>query len=93
MVPNHDLVPIALDYVDGFQFENFVNAFFAAQYGTNFVPLGGVHDGGADGIFVGVSEDATGRVLQSSIREAIENKVRDTLAALAKSGRNVRQLI
>ena len=44
-----EIVTIALDNVSGDDFENFANQFFAALEGHDFKPLGGIHDGGADG--------------------------------------------
>lgn len=45
---NHHLVEIALGRADPTSFEKFCQAFFAALTGTEFVPLGGHHDGGAE---------------------------------------------
>jgi hypothetical protein len=42
------LTEIALEYVDGSAFELFFRAFGAEVFGTTFIPLGGIHDGGAD---------------------------------------------
>lgn len=46
---NLQLVEIALDRVGGDTFEHFVNAFYPTIAGEGFCPLGGMHDGGADG--------------------------------------------
>jgi hypothetical protein len=37
MAINHELVPTALERVDGTGFENFSNAFFAALLGADFL--------------------------------------------------------
>jgi hypothetical protein len=51
-----DVVTIALERVEGTPFEDFVQAFYPAVSGSTYVPLGGTHDGGADGFFeTGVS--------------------------------------
>jgi hypothetical protein len=52
-----ELVRIALDRVDGFPFERFVNNFYPAIAGREFVPLGGVKDKGADAYLASVHED------------------------------------
>jgi hypothetical protein len=46
---NNKLVPIALEEVDTANFERFGQAFYGAIIGRAFVPLGGMHDGGAEG--------------------------------------------
>jgi hypothetical protein len=43
------LVAIALDAVDTTNFEKFAQTFYGAIQDREFVPLGGVHDGGAEG--------------------------------------------
>lgn len=93
MAVNHEIVPSTLSRADGTTFENFANAFFSALLGADFVPLGGMHDGGADAYLVGVTEDERGRFLQSSIRADHRPKISETLKALKKGGREVKQLI
>jgi hypothetical protein len=93
MAVNHEIVPGTLSRADGTTFENFANAFFSALLDADFVPLGGVHDGGADGYLVGVTEDKKGRFLQSSVKADHRPKISETLKALKKGGREVKQLI
>ena len=45
---DHRLVGIALAHVSAQDFESFVNAFLPPILGPDFIPMGGVHDGGAD---------------------------------------------
>jgi len=45
-----DLANIALEHSEGFPFESFVNSFMSCIRGASFIPMGGVHDGGADGL-------------------------------------------
>ncbi len=45
-----ELIEIALDKAEGFPFERFAIDFLSVVEGKSFVPLGGVHDGGADGV-------------------------------------------
>ena len=46
-----DLIEIALDKVEGFAFERFAQDFLSVLEGRSFVPVGGVKDGGADGLY------------------------------------------
>ena len=55
---DHHLVEIALQRTDGISFEKFSQAFFGALTGAEFVPLGGVHDGGAEAFTEGVVSEA-----------------------------------
>lgn len=89
---DHELIPLALQRADGTTFENFANAFFSALIGQQFVPLGGMHDGGADGYIDGIAEGKNGVFLQSSIRPDFTTKIRQCLTALSKSGRTPSQL-
>ena len=45
-----DLVQIALDRTEGSAFECFAQDFLSVLEGKDFIPVGGVGDGGADGI-------------------------------------------
>jgi hypothetical protein len=92
MAINHEAVPMAFERIDGTGFENFSNAFFAALLGADFIPLGGMHDGGADAFLADISTDQKGRFLQSTIRPDHRTKIRLTLDSLAKSGRTVTTL-
>lgn len=97
---DHRLVEIALSRVGGSDFERFVNALLAATTGVEYVPLGGVHDGGADGFFssgVYRARPAEGEVisdsfLQASIQADHRRKIRDTVKRLRESGRHPRML-
>lgn len=85
-----DLVTVALERVAGKHFEEFVNAFYPAISGASYVPLGGLHDGGADGFFdSGLSEvrGKQGAFLQASIQEDHRVKIRETVKRLRKFGR------
>lgn len=46
-----DLIEIALEKVEGFAFERFAQDFLSALEGRSFVPVGGINDGGADGLY------------------------------------------
>ncbi|MCY7288707.1 MAG: hypothetical protein LH624_10785, partial [Cryobacterium sp.] len=89
-----DLVTIALDRADGNSFELFVNQFYPAIAGANFVPLGGFKDGGADAYEAPVHEDETRahRFYQASIESDHEGKIRRTVARLREFGRSPKSL-
>jgi hypothetical protein len=91
-----DLVKIALDKAEGFQFERFVNDFYPSIIGAKFVPVGGVHDGGVDA-FAGspVHEEVGAPTVfyQASIQEDFRGQVRHTVKRLRESGRDPRHLV
>lgn len=91
-----DLVKIALDKVEGFQFERFVHDFYSALVGASFVPLGGLHDGGADGFDGGSVCEEVGTptaFYQVSIQEDYRAKIRHTVGRLREVGRDPRTLV
>ncbi|MDK9702771.1 MAG: hypothetical protein OEL20_06490 [Sulfuritalea sp.] len=83
--------------ISGDRFEALAKALFAAELGGDFVPLGGMHDGGADGFLEGkvLPGKKPGTFYQFSITEkdAARTKVRQTLDALTKVGREPKNLI
>ena len=85
------LVEAAPNQVAGTSFEEFVNAFYPSIAGTDFVPLGGTSDGGADG-FVGwglVEDDRRpNHFLQASVQREFKTKIRDTVKRLREFGRS-----
>ena len=89
-----DLVRIALDKVEGFPFERFVNDFYPAIVGRTCVPLGGVKDGGADGFQEPVHEDSSKASVfyQASVGVEVENKIRATVTRLRGFGRDPKTL-
>lgn len=94
---DHRMIELALEKVDSQNFEKFAHAFFAGMIGPGYVPLGGVHDGGADGV-VDQSPygNATGKkFLQASITSnpSARQKIRDTMKRLRDVGREVASLI
>jgi hypothetical protein len=91
---NHQLVELALQRAGGFDFEAFCQPFFASLNGANFVPLGGHHDGGADGFDANrVFETSTeGQFWQFSIEANHRNKIRKTVKAIIEGGRTPKLL-
>ena len=93
-----DLVKIALDRAEGFQFERFVNDFYPKLVGASFVPLGGIHDGGADAyqgdppVHQGGGGPATTVFYQTTVQEDFRNKIRHTVSRLQEFGREVEAL-
>src|SRR4051812_36634402 len=87
---SEDVIRIALDKAEGFVFERFANAFYAALIGATFAPLGGVRDGGADARDVHVFEDDARpeSFYQASVEANAENKIRATVTRLREFGRD-----
>ena len=84
-----ELVQVALERVEGFAFERFSQDFLSVLEGRKFVPVGGTHDGGADGLF----DCGAGRsYYQFTIQENHRDKIRKTVARLAEFGRDVKTL-
>jgi hypothetical protein len=91
---HHELIQIALNRVEGHQFERFVNAFYPAIAGTSFIPLGGVKDGGADGCEESIYEDDHGSTFyQASIEIDYRSKIRKTIRRLREFGRTPTTLV
>jgi len=88
-----ELVTIALERVDGNTFERFGQAFFSAMSGSDFVPLGGMGDGGADGFFATDLFEERGtptHFFQASTQEETADKIRQTMKRLREVGRDPR---
>lgn len=91
---DHKLAETALEYVEGSGFEKFGQTFFSAIIGSNFRPLGGNHDGGADGFFdsgIYEQEEPT-HFLQISIEENVPSKIKRTHQRLVESGRTPKRI-
>ncbi|WP_152047602.1 hypothetical protein [Aureimonas psammosilenae] len=93
------LVPRALPEVDTRSFELFGQTFYGAMQDREFVPLGGMHDGGAEGFDAPplhepemFEEAATGRFLQVSKEANPRSKVRKTVRRLRQFGREPKTL-
>jgi len=81
---NEKLCGFAIDESGTSEFEKFCHSFHAALTGTSFIPLGGVHDGGADGFEESLYESGARAhtFLQASKTPKIEEKVRQTVRRL-----------
>lgn len=75
-----DLVKIALDRVTGTRFEDFGQPFWSALACASYVPLGGMHDGGADGFHRLVS-NSTSHQRSAELSSGCENSagIRESL--------------
>lgn len=97
MDPSEHLTTSLMDYLlgslDGFRFERLIQDLLSLRDG-DFVPLGGVGDGGADGFLRDVLESKSRPTafVQMSIQEDIATKVRKTVARLREFGRTVESL-
>ena len=84
-----DLVEIALEKVEGFAFERFAQDFLSVLEGRSFVPVGGIKDGGADGLY----ECGDGRIYyQFTRQENHRDKIRKTHERLNEFKRTVRTI-
>lgn len=92
---NTKLAKVALDNCEGFPFEEFANDFIAAIEGTEFVPVGGTSDGGADGVQEQglYSSDKKDVFYQMSIEQNHRSKVKKTIDRLIEFGREPKRLI
>ncbi|MCP4746837.1 MAG: hypothetical protein GY874_11970 [Desulfobacteraceae bacterium] len=84
-----DLIEIALEKVEGFAFERFAQDFLSVLEGSSFVPVGGVKDGGADGLY----DCGDGRkYYQFTRQENHRDKIRRTHNRLTEFGRTVKTI-
>lgn len=91
-----DLVQLALQRATGATFEGFSQDFLGAILGRDYVPLGGMHDGGADGflndtIFTTTTVATT--FAQASTEKRPAHKIRETVRRLRQGGRTPHTVI
>lgn len=81
----------------GERFEQLAKIIFGGLFGEEFIPLGGMHDGGADGFYVPhvYASKKPDTFFQFSVTDAerAKTKVNQTISSITKSGRDLRQLI
>jgi hypothetical protein len=94
MAVSDPLAKYLIGTLDGFSFERLVQKLLGVRDGDQFVALGGVHDGGADGFVRSVLEDRTKTTsfVQMSIQEDVVGKIRNTVQRLRDFGREVKSL-
>lgn len=91
---DHRLVAIALENTSGTEFEQFFHAFYPAIAGIEFVPLGGVRDGGADAFQDGLILESQSKsnkhqtFYQASIQQDYRSKIKHTVHRLREFGRD-----
>lgn len=87
------LVATALEAVDTANFERFAQTFYGAIQDREFVPLGGIHDGGAEGFDASAGDpeifedDAATSFIQVSKQATTRKKIRQTVRRLRDYGR------
>lgn len=94
--PHPDIIEIALNRAEGSAFERFFHGFYSALLGRSFIPMGGIHDGGADaflnsGLF-GDGDNAT-IFYQASVQKDHRSKIRNTVNRILESERKLEVLV
>lgn len=84
-----ELTEIALEKVEGFVFERFAQDFLSVLEGRSFVPVGGIKDGGADGLYDCGDERM---YYQFTKQENHRDKIRKTYNRLKEFGRTVKKI-
>jgi hypothetical protein len=93
----HNLFRVLISELSGDRFETLAKRIFGAVYGDEYVALGGMHDGAADGFYlprVFASKDPT-TFFQFSITDSenARTKIIQTLVTLRENERDPKQLI
>jgi len=88
---NHMQVELALENIEGSEFEKFFQAFYAHLVGIEVVPLGGMHDGGADA-FLGEklfqeNREKPSIFYQATTQTDLSAKIRQTIKRLREVDR------
>ncbi len=89
-----ELMEIALSKVEGFAFERFALEFLSAVEGRNFIPLGGLSDGGADAFTRDelFKTEKTDLFYQITTQKDHRAKIRQTALRLTEFGRSPRTI-
>ncbi len=90
---NLKIVELALAECSGSSFEQYAQTICAQAFGIKFSPLGGVHDGGADGFEGGLlgTEKPT-HFFQMSVQDDFRAKIKHTVQRLRESERDPKQV-
>lgn len=89
---HEDLIDIALSHANGADFERFSHGLLAEFSGDQYLPLGGVHDGGADAMYLSEIQGRPSSFVQASIELDASGKIKRALSRLAEVGRRVESL-
>ena len=97
-IASDDLYSYLIGKVSGARFESFAKQLFAFVFEEAFIPMGGIHDGGADGALSSYIQEVGGKIntfiqFTTTAEDGVKTKVYETLKALKKNGRTPRQLI
>lgn len=93
-----ELLSYLMTQVSGNRFESFAKQLFSFVFKESFIPLGGIHDGGADGALSSYIQEVSGKTntfiqITTTAEEKVKTKIDNTIKALLDSGRTPRQLI
>lgn len=93
-----ELYRFVMHEIAGARFERFAKRVFGGVFGESFIPLGGIHDGGADGVITSFVQEVVGKpntFIQFSATDAANAraKIKGTIDALRKVGRDPKQVI
>ncbi|HUI14055.1 MAG TPA: hypothetical protein VL048_11375 [Xanthobacteraceae bacterium] len=92
---NPKLIEIGLQHCETTPFERYAQTVFGTVMGPKFKPLGGHHDGGADGFIEAGLYEEVGRPVaffQASKEITVEQKIKRTIDRLKEAGRDVKSL-
>jgi len=96
-IVNDTLFNYLINDISGANFESLAKKLFGSEYGENYVPLGGMHDGGADSFYLpsvfGGEKPNTFFQFSVTDTERAKKKISDTIDSLRKVGRTPKQLI
>lgn len=97
-IVQEDLFAYLMDRVSGVRFELFAKQLFAFVFKEEFIPLGGIHDGGADGSLSSYIQESSGKPntfiqFTTTAENNVKNKINQTITALHGSDRSPRQII
>ena len=93
-----DLFSYLMSRITGVRFEIFAKQLFGLVFKETFIPMGGIHDGGADGALSSYVQEISGKpntFVQFTITAegGVKGKVNETIKALKTSGRTPLQVI
>lgn len=89
---NPALIQIALENCGTSEFERYSQTVMGGVIGPHFKPLGGMHDGGADGFIEAEIKEQTEKptsFFQASKQLTVEAKIKNTVSRLRDFGREV----
>ncbi len=94
---NDTLFNYLISDISGANFESLAKKLFGSEYGENYIPLGGMHDGGADSFYLpnvlGCQKPNTFFQFSVTDTERAKKKISATIASLRNAGRTPKQLI